>query len=43
MESNNSEHSKFKQIMNQKTVQLLALFGLVYVGTEVTIGGDYML
>jgi hypothetical protein len=29
--------------MNQKTVQLLALFGLVYVGTEVTIGGDYML
>ncbi|KAH8829029.1 MFS general substrate transporter [Flagelloscypha sp. PMI_526] len=38
-ESNTSEHSKFKQVMNQKTVQLLALFGLVYVGTEVTIGG----
>lgn len=31
---------KFKQIMTQKTVHFLAFFILVYVGVEVTIGGE---
>ncbi|KII87582.1 hypothetical protein PLICRDRAFT_112364 [Plicaturopsis crispa FD-325 SS-3] len=34
-----SEHSKFRQIMTLKPVHLLAIFSLVYVGVEVTIGG----
>jgi hypothetical protein len=34
-----SEDSKFRQIFGLKTVHLLALFILVYVGVEVTIGG----
>lgn len=31
---------KFQQIFRLKTVHLLAIFTLVYVGTEVTIGGQ---
>nr|GAT52960.1 predicted protein [Mycena chlorophos] len=38
-ETGESEHSTFRQIMALKTVHLLALFILVYVGVEVTIGG----
>ncbi|KAL5492168.1 hypothetical protein ACEPAI_3615 [Sanghuangporus weigelae] len=34
-----SEHSKYRQILGQKIVHLLALFSLVYVGVEFTIGG----
>ena len=34
-----SEHSKYRQILGQKIVHLLALFSLVYVGIEFTIGG----
>ncbi|KAF8843925.1 MFS general substrate transporter [Paxillus ammoniavirescens] len=38
-EQNTSEHSQFRQIFGLKDVHLLALFILVYVGVEVTIGG----
>ncbi|KAF4583440.1 hypothetical protein EYR38_002191 [Pleurotus pulmonarius] len=38
-EKDTSEHSKFRQILTQKTVHFLAFFILVYVGVEVTIGG----
>ncbi|KIK86997.1 hypothetical protein PAXRUDRAFT_831878 [Paxillus rubicundulus Ve08.2h10] len=38
-EQNTSEHSQFRQIFGLKGVHLLALFILVYVGVEVTIGG----
>ncbi|KAK0477338.1 MFS general substrate transporter [Armillaria novae-zelandiae] len=31
--------SKFRQLLRTRTVHLLGLFSLVYVGTEVTIGG----
>ncbi|KAI5123263.1 hypothetical protein M0805_001352 [Coniferiporia weirii] len=34
-----SEDSKYKQILSQKVVHLLAFFSLVYVGIEITIGG----
>ncbi|KII90245.1 hypothetical protein PLICRDRAFT_159682 [Plicaturopsis crispa FD-325 SS-3] len=34
-----SEHSKFRQIITLKTVHLLAVFSLIYVGVEVTMGG----
>ncbi|KAH8824832.1 major facilitator superfamily domain-containing protein [Flagelloscypha sp. PMI_526] len=34
-----SEHSKFKQILTNKTIQFMAFFLLIYVGIEVTIGG----
>jgi fucose permease len=30
---------KFSQLMRKKTVHLLALFLVVYIGVEVTIGG----
>ncbi|EIN13101.1 MFS general substrate transporter [Punctularia strigosozonata HHB-11173 SS5] len=35
----NSSDSKYSQIFRIKLVHLLALFALVYVGTEVTLGG----
>ena len=38
-EKGTSEHSQFRQIMSLKTVHLLAVFILVYVGVEVTVGG----
>ncbi|KAJ7485283.1 major facilitator superfamily domain-containing protein, partial [Mycena latifolia] len=38
-ETGTSEHSTFRQILSLKTVHLLAIFILVYVGVEVTIGG----
>ncbi|TDL22800.1 MFS general substrate transporter [Rickenella mellea] len=34
-----SNDSKYRQIMRQKVVHLLAIWALVYVGVEVTIGG----
>lgn len=34
------EAGKFRQIMSQKTVHALAFFILIYVGVEVTIGGQ---
>jgi fucose permease len=34
-----SGDSKFRQILRQKTVHFLALFSLVYIGVEFTIGG----
>ena len=33
------ENNKFSQLMKNKTVHLLALFLMVYIGVEVTIGG----
>ncbi|KAJ4472532.1 major facilitator superfamily domain-containing protein [Lentinula edodes] len=39
MEPETSEHSPFRQIMNLKSVHILAAFIFLYVGTEVTIGG----
>ncbi|KAG9221698.1 hypothetical protein CCMSSC00406_0005611 [Pleurotus cornucopiae] len=38
-EKDSGEHSKFRQILTQRTVHFLAFFILVYVGVEVTIGG----
>lgn len=38
-EKDTSNENKFRQILGQKTVHLLAFFILVYVGVEVTIGG----
>ena len=37
IEENNDD--KFAQLMRSKTVHLLALFVMVYIGVEVTIGG----
>ena len=37
IEENNDD--KFGQLMRSKTVHLLALFVMVYIGVEVTIGG----
>jgi fucose permease len=34
---------KFSQLMRNKTVHLLALFLVVYIGVEVTIGGIILL
>ena len=39
-EKGTSEDNKFRQIFRLKTVHLLAFFILVYVGVEVTIGGQ---
>jgi len=38
-EQGTSEQNKYRQILGQKVVHLLAIFSLIYVGTEVTIGG----
>ncbi|KAF9077560.1 major facilitator superfamily domain-containing protein [Rhodocollybia butyracea] len=38
-EKGTSEKSHFRQILSLKTVHLLAVFILVYVGVEVTVGG----
>ena len=38
-ERGTSEHSKMRQILSLKTVHLLGIFCLFYVGAEVTIGG----
>ena len=37
-----SGDSTFSQIIHSKTVHSLALFLLMYVGVEVTIGGDIL-
>jgi fucose permease len=39
-ETGTSEDSAYRQIMRIKALHLLAFFILVYVGVEVTIGGD---
>lgn len=39
IETGTSEKSKYRQILSQKTLHLLAFFSLIYVGVEVTIGG----
>ncbi|KAI5123262.1 hypothetical protein M0805_001351 [Coniferiporia weirii] len=38
-ERGTSDDSKYKQILSQKVVHLLALFSLLYVGVELAIGG----
>ncbi|KIK69642.1 hypothetical protein GYMLUDRAFT_186853 [Collybiopsis luxurians FD-317 M1] len=38
-EKGSSEDSQFRQILSIKTVHLIAVFILVYVGVEVTVGG----
>ena len=38
-ETSTSTENKYRQIMGQKVVHLLAFFSLIYVGAEVTIGG----
>lgn len=38
-ETSTSSQSKYRQILSQKVVHLLALFSLIYVGVEVTVGG----
>ncbi|CAE6464179.1 unnamed protein product [Rhizoctonia solani] len=37
--ADSTKTSKYRQILNLKVVYILALFALLYVGTEVTIGG----
>ena len=39
---NTTDNSTFSQIIRSKTVHILALFLLVYVGVEFTIGGLFM-
>ena len=39
MEENMDDDDKFAQLMRNKTVHLLSLFLMVYIGVEVTIGG----
>ena len=39
-EANTSQHSMMRQILGTSSVHLLAFFILVYVGIEVTIGGE---
>lgn len=39
-EKGTSESSQFKQIFRLREVHLLAFFILVYVGVEVTVGGE---
>ena len=39
MEQNRSENGHFRQIFTSKDVHLFAVFILVYVGIEVTLGG----
>ena len=39
--TDDSGKGKFRQIMTNKSVQLLAFFILFYVGVEVTIGGEF--
>lgn len=34
------QRSKYKQILSKKIVHLLAFFSLVYVGVEISIGGN---
>lgn len=41
-ETNSSDRSNFRQILSIKTVHVLAFFILVYVGVEVTIGGEFI-
>jgi fucose permease len=36
---NSAEEGKYSQLMRLKAAHLLALFLLVYIGVEVTIGG----
>lgn len=38
-----SQSNKYRQILGLRVVYILAFFSLVYVGTEVTIGGEYEL
>jgi len=33
--------SKYKQIFALRAVHLLAIFALIYIGIEVTLGGQY--
>ncbi|KIY47903.1 MFS general substrate transporter [Fistulina hepatica ATCC 64428] len=35
----NNDHSMYRQIMSIRAVPLLAMFALIYIGTEVTLGG----
>lgn len=37
----NSQANKYRQILGLRVVYILAFFSLVYVGTEVTIGGKF--
>jgi hypothetical protein len=37
--SEENQEDKFTQLMKNKTVHLLAIFLMVYIGVEVTIGG----
>ena len=38
-EKNTTEENLYRQMLKLATVRLLALFGLLYVGVEVCIGG----
>ena len=37
----NHQDNKFSEVMKNKTVHLLAVFLLIYIGVEVTIGGKF--
>lgn len=40
--ANEGSSSKYRQMARLRAFHLMALFILVYVGTEVTLGGGYM-
>jgi fucose permease len=40
-EKSTSEHGIFRQVVGLKTVHLLSIFALVYVGVEIAIGGVF--
>lgn len=39
----NHEESKYRQIFRLREVHFLAIFILIYVGVEVTLGGEFHL
>jgi hypothetical protein len=41
-EANTSVDSKFRQILGLRAVHILAVFSLIYIGVEVTLGGTYI-
>ena len=40
-EVDNTRENKYRQILGLKTVHLLSIWSLIYVGVEVTLGGKY--
>lgn len=41
-EVDNTRENKYKQIFGLRTVHLLSIWALIYVGVEVTLGGRFL-